>query len=212
MRGLRRLIHMAVAGAALGFTATAAHADITFHFMEVEDDVVMESSGTFDTTGLPMVGPFGWGGTGIEENGNHDIMGGTAFGSIDMSFAFNKGTDFSQWASANGPWTASNFDPVVSSGSKSFTTYVRDPDSGIQIPGLGIVRSDLDGSLWSPDQNWIWENESLASLNMIPGTYSVSDSVTGETITFLIGPIPTPASIGVIGLAFGFSRSRRRRS
>ena len=35
----------------------------------------MTSSGTFDTTGLPIVDLSTWGGTGIEENGNHDING-----------------------------------------------------------------------------------------------------------------------------------------
>ncbi len=207
---MRRLIHCALGCALLAFSPTASLADIVFQFKEVGNDVIMTSSGTFDTSGLATVGPFNWGGTGIEENGNHDIMGGTNFGQVDISFAFNAGTDFSQWASANGPWTASDFSPVVNGGSKSFTTYVRDPNDNTQIPGLGVVAADTDGALWTPDQSWTWSNESFASLNMIAGTYSVSDSVTGETITFFL--VPGPASMGLMGLGLGLARSRRRRN
>lgn len=206
---MRRLIHCALGCALLAFSATASHADLLFEFAQVGNDVVMTSSGTFDTSGLSTVGPFGWGGTGIEENGNHDIMGGTNFGGVDISFAFNAGTDFSQWASASGPWTSSDFSPVVNAGSKSFTTYVRDPNNDTQIPGLGVVAADMNGALWTTDQVWTWSNETLGSLNMIEGTYAVSDSVTGETITFLI--VPGPASMGLMVLGLGLTRSRRRR-
>ncbi len=205
---MRRLIPCAVGCALLAFSPTASHADLLFAFTEVGNDVIMTSSGTFDTTGLATVGPFGWGGTGIEENGNHDIMGGTAFGGIDISFTFNAGTDFSEWASANGPWAASDFS-AVPVGSRSFTTYVFDPNNNTQIPGLGVVAADMNGALWTTDQVWTWSNESYASLSMIQGSYSVSDSVTGETITFLI---PEPASIGLIGLGLGLALLRRRRN
>jgi hypothetical protein len=202
-------INAACVGALL-VSAGASQAGITFTFTEVGGDVTMTSSGTFDTAGLPIVGPFGWGGTGIEENGNHDIMGGTNFGAIDISFAFNDGTDFSQWASANGPWTASDFGPSIDSGSKSFTTYVRDPNLGdIQVPGLGIIRADMNGDLWSPDQNWTWSGQTFASLNMIEGTYTVTDSVTGEYIRFVVVPAPGTAALACLGL--GLASTRRRR-
>ena len=206
---MRRFIHFGLGCALLALSSTASYADITFKFAEVGNDVTMSSSGIFDTTGLSMVGPFGWGGTGIEENGNHDIMGGTLFGSIDTSFAFNAGTDFSQWASANGPWSASDFSAVVNAGSRSFTTYVRDPANNTQIPGLGVRANDMNGALWTPDQSWTWSNQTFASLSMFEGSYSVSDSVTGETITFLV--VPGPATIGLLGLGLGFGRTRRRR-
>ncbi len=206
---MRGLIHGA-SWCALLACSSAASADILFHFQQVGNDVTMTSSGTFDTTGLNIVGPFGWGLSGIEENGNHDIMGGTDVGQVDISFAFNAGTDFSQWASANGPWSASDFTTTVNSGVRGFTTYVRDPNNFTQIPGLGVERLDMNGALWSPDQNWTWTNRTIANLSMNPGSYSVSDSVTGEKITFLIGPIPAPASLAVLGIALGLGRSRRR--
>ena len=204
-----RSIAFAVLGGVITACSTPAAADILFEFSEVGNDVVMISSGTFDTTGLNVVGPFTWGLTGIEENGNHDIMGGTDVGQVDISFAFNDGTDFSQWATANGPWSTSDFNAQVTSGQKGFATYVRDPNTNIQIPGLGVERADLDGPLWTPDQNWRWTNESFATLQMHVGTYSVSDSITGETITIRI--VPAPAAIGLLGIGLGLTRSRRRR-
>jgi len=205
---MRKLIHCAFISATLG-CASAGSADILFHFEEVGSDVTMTSSGTFDTTGLIIVGPFEWGLTGIEENGSHDIMGGTDVGQVDISFAFNPGTDFTQWRSAFGPWTASDFSAQVTSGVKGFATYVID-DNGRQAPGLGVERADMNGALWSPDQNWIWTNRSFASLNMIPGTYSVSDSITGETITIQIGVIPAPGALALLGVA-GLAATRRKR-
>jgi hypothetical protein len=194
-------------GCALLSAAGASHADITFTFQEVGNDVTMTPSGTFETAGLPVVDLQTWGGTGIEENGNTDIMGGTSFGQVDISYGFNDGTDYSQWSSANGPWTMSDFSASVSGGLKSFTTYVRD-GGGNQIPGLGIVQSNMDGSTWTPDQSWIWTNRTFESLGMIEGSYSVSDIVTGETITFLV--VPAPASLGVMG-GLGLICLRRRR-
>lgn len=192
---------------ALFAAAGASQAGITFTFMESGGDVTMTSSGTFDTTGLPVVGLSTWGGVGIEENGNHDIMGGTTFAQVDVSYGFNSGTDYSQWASANGPWTASDFSPVVNSGTKPFTTYRWD---GVQVPGLGVRASDMSGAMWTPDQNWTWSGASFASLGMIVGTYTVSDSVTGEWIRYVV--VPVPGTAAVAGLGLGLISTRRRRA
>ncbi|MFG0251747.1 MAG: hypothetical protein ACF8NJ_02600 [Phycisphaerales bacterium JB038] len=187
--------------------ASVASADITFTFLETGGNVTMNSSGTFDTTGLPVVGPFGWGSTGLEENGNHDIMGGTDVGAIDISFAFNAGTDYSQWASANGPWTTSSFPWTVNAVKKGFATYVRYPNTNAQVPGLGVEQADLNGALWTPDQSWTWFGGTFASLGMNVGIYTVSDAVTGESITFHI--VPAPASLALLGLS-GLAIRRRR--
>ena len=200
-------IAMGIAAGCALLPLSVSQADITFTFQEDGANVTMTSSGTFDTTGLPVVDLSTWGGTGIEENGNHDIMGGTTFGQVNISYGFNDGTDYSQWASANGPWSASNFSPSVDAGSKSFTTYHF--ENNIQVPGLGIVEGDMDGAMWTPDQAWTWTNESFASLSMIEGSYTVSDSVTGESITFLV--VPAPASIAALG-GFGLLCMRRRRA
>ena len=68
----------------------------------------------------------------------------------------------------------------------------------------------MNGALWTTDQNWIWTNRTFASLSMIPGTYAVSDSITGETLTIQIGVIPAPGALALLGVA-GFAARRRRR-
>ena len=86
---------------------------------------------------------------------------------MNISYGFNDGTDYSQWATANGPWSASDFSAAVDAGSKSFTTYHF--VNNVQTPGLGIVQGDMDGAMWTPDQAWTWTNESFGSLSMIEG-------------------------------------------
>lgn len=187
-----------------------AHADLLFDFQEVGEDVLMISSGNFDTAGLSIVGPYTWESTGVEENGFHDILGGTAFGQIDRTYAFNSGTDFSQWLSTTGPWKASNFSAKVMAGSKSFATYARDPYNLSQIPGLGIVAADMNGTLWTTNQQWKFQNASFASLQMVPGVYAVSDSITGAKITIRVG-VPEPSSNWMLVVAILlFSRLRHR--
>jgi len=193
--------------------STAANAGIVFKFTESDGNVVMNSSGTIDTSKLVLMPRvFMWGGTGVEENGNHDIMGGASVGEINMSFGFHDGTDYSPWASANGPWSASSFGTTVNSGHKAFTTYVGSP-SGAQIPGLGIGREDLQGWLWSPDQNWTFRSASFASMRMAVGTYTVTDAQTGEFITFQIGAgnqLPEPDAAALVGLALVGACAARR--
>ena len=180
-----------------------ANAGIVFTFTESGANVLMNSSGTIDTSKLVLQQSVsGWGGAGVEQNGNHDIMGGTTVGAVNMSFGFHAGTDFSAWSAANGPWAASNFSTTVDSGHKGFTTYIR--ITGPQLPGLGIEREDLDGTNWSPDQDWTFHNASFASLHMFAGTYTVTDAQTGEFITFQIGEaaqLPEPDAAGLVGLA-----------
>ncbi len=188
-----------------------ANAGLIFTFLENGGDVTMTSSGSIDTSGLVLGATSGWSSTGIEENTNFDILGGTSFGLINNSFGFNAGTDFSQWASATGPWTSSFFPFSVVSGSKSFATYIR---NGIQNPGLGIVSSDLNGSIWTTDQNWLATAQSFNSLGMITGTYTVIDAVSSEFITIQIGqttsvPVPEPSTLAIFGLALMGLASRR---
>ena len=170
---------------------------VTFTFLEAGGTVTMTSSGTLDTLQLvPSVLPDGWGGTGIENNnsaGDIDIMGGTSFGPINTQFGFNAGTDASAIMAPGGPFTLSAFTVDTIAGSKSFTTY-SGFSGGLRQPGIGIVDSDIVTGEWTPDQNWTYAaGTSFASLGLNPGTYAVSDSVTGETITIQIGPVgPLP--------------------
>jgi len=206
-----------LASSALLITVSApSHAGIIFTFTESGANVVMNSSGVIDTTNLvPQLSVSGWGGAGIEENGNHDIMGGTTVGGVDVSFGFNAGTDFSPWASANGPWAANFFSTIVDSGVKGFTTYRF--DGGSQLPGLGVESADIVDGFWSPDQNWTFANQTFASLGMFTGTYTVTDAVTAEFITFQVGPaqaqVPEPSTLLLAGLGLaglGFARRKQR--
>jgi hypothetical protein len=194
-----------------------SHAGIIFKFTESGANVVMTSSGIIDTTKLVLQqGVSSWFGTGIEQNGNHDIMGGTAVGQVNVSFGFHAGTNFSQWASANGPWASNYFSAIVNSGQKGFTTYIRANGMGPQLPGLGVELSDIVNGFWSPDQMWTFANHSFASLNMFSGSYAVKDAVTGESITFQIGelsndvPVSSTLLLAVVGLA-GLGLSRRKK-
>ncbi|MDR7268264.1 hypothetical protein J2X20_000893 [Pelomonas saccharophila] len=193
---------------------SGANAGIVFTFTENGANVVMNSSGTIDTSLLVLQQSVsGWGGTGVEQNGNHDIMGGTSVGAVNMSFGFHAGTNFSAWSSANGPWAQSSFNTTVNSGHKGFTTYIRANGGGPQLPGLGIEREDLEGTLWSPDQTWTFLNSSFASLQMFAGTYTVTDAQTGEFITFQIGAanhVPEPDAAALVGLALVGAYAARR--
>jgi hypothetical protein len=167
-----------------------ANGSISFTFAEIGGTVTMTSSGTLDTTKLlPSVLSDGWGGTGIENNGpgDIDIMGGTSFGSINAQFGFNPGTNSSAITNPGGPFTFSHFAVASITGSTSFTTY-----SGFsgpfRQPGIGVRASDIVGGLWTPNQNWTYSpGTTFASLGLNVGTYSVSDILTGETITIQVG-------------------------
>lgn len=180
-----------------------AQADITFTFEETAGTVTMTSSGVLDTTNLPpSVLPDGWGGTGTESNGpgDIDIMGGTSFGSIDTQFGFSVGTDVSAITNPGGPFATSNFSVATIAGSRSFTTY-SGLEAGLRRAGIGMRGVDIVGGLWTPDQNWTYSpGDTFASLGLTPGIYTVSDNLTGESITINIGnaippgpavPVPT---------------------
>jgi hypothetical protein len=202
----------------LGTLARQANASIVFSFTEVGGDVVMTPSGILDTTKLIVTGlPDGWTGTGTEHNGTPgdiDIMGGTSFGGVNVNFGFSAGTDASAITNPGGPFAFSQFNAVAITGSKSFTTYGGFL-GGLRTAGIGVVTSDIAGGFWTPDQGWTYSGTNFAALGLITGTYAVSDSVTGESITIQIGPaaeIPEPSGVVLLGLGgIGLMAARRRR-
>jgi len=194
-----------------------SYASLVFAFNEVGGNVTMTASGVLNTNNLvARTTVDSWSGTGIEENGNNDILGGTSFGQVNASFAFNDGTDFSAWESATGPWSQSNFGWTVDAGgTTSFTTYVRSDDGAFrQIPGFGLRVEDLVGGFWTANQNWTLLNTSFVSLGLVSGIYTVTDFLTSESITIAVGEVPVvplPAAAWLFGTGIlGLMAARRR--
>ena len=212
-----KILNSLAAAAMLAVISTSASAAVVFTFTEVSGDVKMTSSGSLDTSKMVLLGTDGWGGVGIENNANGqtDIMGGTSFGQNDITYTFNAGTDQSAWLNPGGPFSVStaNFfgDWVVDSGSKSFATYGF--INSLRNAGMSMVRSDIVGGIWTPDQNWTNANDTFASLGMNVGTWTVADALTGESITIQVGQVPVPASLPLLlaGLA-GIAALKRRKT
>tara|TARA_R100000900_G_scaffold13099_1_gene11223 strand:+ start:15837 stop:16508 length:672 start_codon:yes stop_codon:yes gene_type:complete len=209
--------------AGLLLSAASAQAQLYFHFEETAGgDVTMTASGSIDTNDLTPVAPESWGGIGIEENGETDIMGDTASGSTDAHFGFSAGTDYSAWDAPTGPFASSNFN-WTSTATRSFHIYTR--EGGERVPGLGVVQADLVGGVWTPDATWTQTDTDLATVGLIPGTYTVVDASSGAFITIQVGgelppppvteavPVPTLPLWGLLALAglFGFAGARRLR-
>lgn len=204
------------------FCAAQAQAQLFFHFEETPGgDVTMTATGNIDTGDLVPTSNAAWGGIGIQDTGNFDIMGDTGNGQVDVTFAFNPGTDLSPWDAATGPFATDNFN-WISTATRSFHTYSTDPENGIE-PGFGAVESDLAGGVWTPDAVWTLAGETFASVGLNEGTYTVTDAVTGAFITIQIGgalpsaapPIPVPAlplwgMLLLTGLLGGFGMRRLR--
>jgi hypothetical protein len=192
---MRRNHLFGVVLAAFGALASAsADASITFTFDDSGPVVTMTSSGVLDTTLLVSVSrPDGWGLAGTEDNpiaGDIDIMGGTTVGGpIDAQFEFSAGTDASAISFPGGPFAFDSFPGPTVVGTRAFTTYSGFSGIGsLKVPGIGITRTDMVGGLWTPDQNWTYgAGDTFATLGLIPGTYTVADALTGESITIQIG-------------------------
>jgi hypothetical protein len=212
---MKKILKTAVFTALLwsGALAGAADASVIFTFAEAGGTVTMTPSGTLDTSKLVLQRTVAtWGGVGIENNGagQVDIMGGTSAGPVNTTFAFHAGTDGSAIVNPGGPFSVSDFNAIVTSGSRSFTTYSRDA-GGLRQPGIGIRATDLAGAFWTPDQQWTWvAGTTFASLGLNPGTYTVADIENGESITIQIGAVPEPASLLLLGMGIAGIAARRR--
>jgi hypothetical protein len=206
-----------LAGVLVGLMVSGASANVIFTFTEVGDDVVMTSSGSLDTSKLVSANWYsgapngswasgGWVGTGVQsDDDGYDIMGSGNFvdnrNGPQKRFRFSTGTDISAIANPGGPFSDASFDWVVT-GTKSFVTYGGYASSVFQA-GIQVVATDIDvNGFWTPDQTWENTGGSFASLGLNVGSYSVSDKVTGETITIQVASVPDG---GLTALLLGLS-------
>lgn len=197
--------------ALLAFAPTLSHADIVWSFQQVGSSVVMTSSGTVNLSNLLLQGTDGWNGTGYGQFDGYNLMGGTSMGQNDTTYMFHAGTDLSPWASAANIFTTSNFSPSSIAGTRPFATFAFAPGSGAIVPGLSMRASDIVGSTWTGDQVWTYNGTTLAAIGLTPGTYSIVDAVTSETLAIQIGAVPEPMSLALLGLGlFGLALSRRK--
>lgn len=191
-------------------TTTYCNADVIFTFADDGGNVTMTSSGSIDTSNL-LFGPHGgWGGTTAYTHASgYSLIGSTAgsIGFTNQAYTFHAGTDFTPWLGATFSSTETSF---VDSGTTPFSTYGH---TGV-VPGLMINTSDLVGTIWTPDNSWTRPG-TLADLGWNLGTFTVSDAVNGESITFQVGTaaVPEPATLVFLSLglvAVGVLRSRRQ--
>ncbi|NRA30681.1 MAG: hypothetical protein HRU11_10520 [Parvularculaceae bacterium] len=216
---MKKQLLASIAAVATLAAPTIANAGLLFKFTEEGGDVVMRASGSIDTSGLASVTTCGWGGVGIETNDDDetDIMGNDlTSGFIDTCFVVNPGTDQSAWLNPGGPFSADTDDFFsdwsVSGDDKPFATYAF--DSGfLRRAGLAVDSTDIEGGIWSISQTWVEDSTDFIALGLIAGTYTVTDAVSGEFLTIMVGdpvPIPAAAPLMLAGMAaFGLRKKRR---
>lgn len=197
----------------LAFTPTLSHANAIFSFNQVGGTVVMTSSGTVNLNNLVHQGSDGWGGTGFyQDGGGYNLLGGTSMGQNDTTYMFHAGTDLSPWANSVSIFPLANFSPSGIAGTKPFATFAY---FGGVIPGLSIRSADIVNSTWTSDQQWTYNGSTLASLGLQVGAHSITDAITGETLTIQIGQtVPEPMSLGLLGVGLaglGFGRRRKQK-
>lgn len=195
-----------------------ARAGVTFEFTESGGNVLMQASGTLDTTKLVPGNFYGWGNTGTQNNaiGNgQDFMGANNFTAvIGTGFVFHAGTDLQPWF--GDMFTTEEFGWSYA-GTTPFATYGADGGGNI-LPGISLASSQIVGGVWTPDVSWSIAG-TFASVGLTPGTYTITDAVTSESITIQIGAraaVPEPSSVVLLGIGAGVvgvgAVCRRRRA
>jgi len=212
---MSRLVFLTVFVTAL-VAASQASAGLLFLFTEEGDDVKMTASGSIDTSGLEasvMCGTWCvWDQIGFYQDGDHFLLGRDHDPDTQVAFGFHTGSDLSPWSAASGPFTADNFNfEILEDDGHTFGTFTL-TESWSFMPGIAVDAADLVAGVWSVSQTWLIEDQSINSLGLIPGTYTITDSESDEFMTIQIPvPVPEPSTLGLLSIGLmGLMGIRRR--
>lgn len=160
------MIAKAIASLILLLTAQVTSAAVTVNIYESGGDVVAEASGTIDTSGLVGPGPGGEP-SGILNDGSNfiAILGSVPRAVYDLSF------------SSEAPFGPPAFASADSSSGQSFGIDATPGGDGIYLPD-GYV----SGAPISAGSTWV--GQTLAGLNLTPGSYSFAWAT--DSVTFVI--------------------------
>ena len=185
-----------IATAAALVAPAAADATVAVRIDEVGSSVVVDVSGSFDTSGLSPLALFTLG-TGVRGNATYVGVGPTGarvqgFGGLSGPVSIGPGTVLAPPSQTTGDAFALNINvgsPIV--------FFARDYVSGRALRGQAV-----------------FNNATFASLGLATGTYLFTAA--SDTVTLVIGGVPEPTSwammIGGFGLAGAALRRRAART
>ena len=193
-----KVIKLIFGAAILGAVANSANAAFIYTINQVGNNVVGTGTGSLNTTGMTFLSVQNFNGTFLR-SGFAQIFSGHL-----------SATDGSRMSgSVSGPTTWGSASTTLHAASSS-----SGDDLGFQGNGglLYLPTGYVSGAaLLTGD---VWNNTTLAALELTTGIYNYTVSPNGDTISVLIGqPVPEPASMSLIGLGLlGFMVQRSRRT
>jgi hypothetical protein len=174
-------------------SVSTARAAYIINILQVGPDVVGTGSGSANTTGMTF--------NNSPTSTSHIdpvFLGGVTLGPT-------VGTVVDGYLGVTGP---SSF----GSGVHVSATSGSGPAIGFGVSTLFVPQGYVSGAVLAPSSA-TWSNHTFSNLGITPGTYNYhwGSGVNADTLTLQIGPVPEPASAGVLAIA-GIAMLRRRRA
>lgn len=192
----------ATAALIAAFLSAAADADVIIDFTEEGSDVVARASGTLN------LDSFSYGGSWQPSSG---VGAYTSFVGFVTPGGYNWGADpslyfgYSFWGQMSGPANFGGGDFIE-------PTRVTGDLFAFWAPDLIVVSFYFSGYV---ENTATWENATLSSLGLDPGTYVYTwgsgDSADSLTINIKSAAVPEPSSLAMAGLAAGLGLIAARR-